>query len=85
MKYRTLIAFEPEQISILRRLSLRREESVSNLVRKAVNLFVEKEKINPASLLLESLEKNKNKLKSAFKITDRNLSKNVDKILYEQS
>lgn len=83
MKYRTLIAFEPEQIFILRRLSLRYEESISNLVRKAVNVFVEKEKVNPASLLLESLEKNKNKLKSSFKTTDRGLSKNIDKILYE--
>lgn len=83
MKHRTLIALEPEQIFMLKRLSLKYEESISALVRKAVNIFMEQEKANPASLLLESLRKNRNKLKFAFKNVDPNLSKNVDKILYE--
>lgn len=83
MKYRTIISLEPKQIFILKRLSAETGESISELIRKAVSFFIRKKEKNPAELLLQAREKLINEYKESFKKTPKNLSRKIDKLLYD--
>ncbi len=82
MKYRTIISFEPEQITFLKDIAKREHTSISAVVRIAVENFGKKDKTNSAKELLDWLDENKKELEKGFKDEDRNLSSRVDELVY---
>lgn len=82
MKYRTIVSLEPEQMFILKQLSAQTGESISELIRKAVSFFVQKKEKNPAEILLQLRKKLIRNYKESFKKTPKNLSRQIDKLLY---
>ena len=82
MNQRILIGFESEELYRLKRVAREQNESVSELVRKAVKIYTKKDKKNPAALLLESVDRLHKDYGHLFKNVDKNLSKKVDEIVY---
>lgn len=83
MKQRMIISFEPDQIYLLKRIAKEEKQSVSQLVRKAVKNYTKDKKKNPAKMLLKALDELHSKYKDDFKNVDPNLSKKIDKLLYD--
>ncbi|KKR33291.1 MAG: hypothetical protein UT63_C0019G0013 [Candidatus Gottesmanbacteria bacterium GW2011_GWC2_39_8] len=81
MKYRTLVSLTPEQMYMLKRLSREKGESVSELIRKAVDLLSQKEDTDQASLLLDRLALYEKQNRKKFKGSS-DLSQKVDQIMY---
>lgn len=82
MKHRILISLEPKQIFVLKRLSGETGESISEIIRRALSFFLQKKEKNPTELLLQAREKLIKNYKESFKKTPKNLSQEIDKLLY---
>lgn len=80
MMTRTIIALEPRQIALLKNTAATQNLSVSALIRKAVDLLLQKKENNPANLMLKSLAEIEKKFPAQGKKTNDSL--NVDKIVY---
>lgn len=81
MKARTIVTLESEQLLLLKQLALFDQNSLSSLIRQAVDLLLEKKKLNSAQLILKSAQKVAKSYPPAFKKA-ADLSKNIDKIVY---
>ncbi len=84
MKQRIIISLEPKQMATLKRLSQLKEISISSIIREAVERYTKNQNIHPATLLLDWLDDNQGENNKSFRKTDKNLSQEIDKLLYGQ-
>lgn len=82
MMQRILIAFEPKQLVLLKRLSRERKKSMSEIVREAMVPLLQSNYVTSGNLVLDSIKEFKKTFKGKKGQADPHLSKKVDEIMY---